>query len=1116
MRVQNKRPAVVLDDETPLTARAPTFWKCNHGVGCRTARRAAVLSLSSDFVTHLTSLLMSVVSSSEPTVVRKSFFRRSKRGQISKVVHEKYLRQDDCVGYLGATRTAVSKSEFKQLYGHSEYIIVLDTNIALQELDVLEYKATGNKKGMSNKGPLHDLVILQTVLTEVKHNNLSAYQRVKNMLSDEDRQCLFIPNEMMVDTHVLRNKDESMNDANDRGIRQVCQFLQGVLGGEDKAKVLLLSHDMDNQRKAIEIGVSAMSIRDYLSTQSSTDARLLDLLAAHATDDKAVMRISYPPHINSNEIASGLTSGKYLRGVIRCRDLGESINSWTECYAVVKGREADAERQFISINSAWRVNRAVDGDVVAIEIVDETPSSEEQSFLETFKLSMEQEDDSQVSAFEDGADDVAEGVTVGGTGAIADGFAGMTAEEIEGIDSTQATATSTNVRVIASGPKKLYGRIVGIIRRNWRKYAGSVDMSSAFSNATLDKDSMDIATTGGLADTNDEGTGVSTLAAQESYLFVPVDKKIPRIRVSTRQKEVFKNSRLLVTIDDWPRDSVYPLGHYVQRLGTNGDKEVETKVLLHEFDVPHEAFTAEVMSCLPPMDWQITPDIVAQRTDLRHIPVVSIDPPGCKDIDDALHCTRLPNGRLQAGVHIADVTYFVHPDSALDKEAAHRATSTYLVERRLDMLPSLLTTELCSLRSKEDHLAFSVIWEMDDEGNIYDVDFCKSVIHSVASLTYDEAQVMLDSPTDETDQVAVSVKLLNQIAKILRKQRIDMGALTLASPEVRFKMDEETENPTDVNMYVLKEANALVEEWMLLANITVSKKVLRHFPTLGVLRRHQPPSQEQFAPLLSAAIAAGVSLNIQSSKTLADSLDMAVKEDDSYFNKLLRIMSTRVMSPAQYFCSGQIPKDQWHHYGLAAPIYTHFTSPIRRYADVIVHRLLAAAIGVFALPAGNADKNRQQDLCAHLNRRHRAAQYAQRASVQLYTLLYFKDRPSKVTAYVLGVDDEAVKVLVPKYGIEGALNIKTICDRLSTTYKHESKYKVEFVHKNTGITILSLTIFQKVDVDIRVLEKLGDRILEMNLHIDYLEANDTRRKRDTAAMLPATTSSPNKKKKNNK
>lgn len=175
---------------------------------------------------------------------------------------------------------------------------------------------------------------------------------------------------------------------------------------------------------------------------------------------------------------------------------------------------------------------------------------------------------------------------------------------------------------------------------------------------------------------------------------------------------------------------------------------------------------------------------------------------------------------------------------------------------------------------------------------------------------------------------------------------LSLPYLSLISITMRYTTTIDDSNPLDVNMYNLKEANALVEEFMLLANITVSKKILRHYPTLAVLRRHQPPSREQFLPLVSAAQAVGCSININSSKALADSLDAAVRPNDPYFNKLLRILSTRCMMPAQYFCSGEIPIDQWHHYGLAAPVYTHFTSPIRRYADIIVHRLLSAAIGM--------------------------------------------------------------------------------------------------------------------------------------------------------------------------
>lgn len=414
------------------------------------------------------------------------------------------------------------------------------------------------------------------------------------------------------------------------------------------------------------------------------------------------------------------------------------------------------------------------------------------------------------------------------------------------------------------------------------------------------------------------------------------------------------------------------------------------------------------------------------------------------------------------------MTHFVKPGTALDKEAAERSTSTYLVDRRLDMLPSLLTTELCSLRSSEEHLAFSVLWEMDNNANIIDVQFGKSVIDSKASLTYDQAQVIIDSPADHSNPLNVSIKNLNNLAKILKKRRLEAGALTLASPEVRFKLDAETQDPTDLSLYNIKESNSMVEEWMLLANITVSKKILKHFPTLGVLRRHQPPSRDQFVPLLLSARVAGFELDITSSRTLADSLDMANRPEDPMFNKLLRMLATRCMMPAQYFCSGEISKDQWHHYGLATQVYTHFTSPIRRYADVMVHRLLAASLAIEQLPSEYTDRKLMQELCTHMNKRHRAAQHAQRASVNIYSVAYFKNNSIVEDAYVMEIADDNVRVIVPKYGIESQIAFSTL-QSVFNAEKYEvfiDRNCVEFSGSNCNNT--RIQILQKMSVKVVV------------------------------------------------
>eukprot|EP01041_Mallomonas_annulata_P005740 gene5740-11608_t len=830
--------------------------------------------------------------------------------RIIKLVHEKYLRHDLGCGYMcgkllfpETLRTMVSQSPHQQM-------IIVDTNIALHQIDILEYNSPATSL----------IIILQTVLQEIRHLNISIFHRLCALLNNETKQFLFYPNELSLDTDAHRKFKETINDANDRAIRVASTYFQSLLKDTDNdnsnsntnGTILLITNDKDNLKKALEEGLICLNMKQYISKYIDQYPELLDLLAADSSNFQIKCKAIFPSHHSLPDLMHGLQTKKLLKGTLRC-----------------KGRD--------------NVNRALDGDVVVIQIIPDHEINATATATATSNIS-------NTTAVEVGISDVTAEATPEAIEGISSSSTSGNVQATSSKSTMKATSTSTSTStpsVIVIAP---YGRVVGILKRTWKQYAGSIDSSGFYENGNgEDEEEILMDESNNVTGIGGGGGGVGGSSSSTS-IFVPVDKKMPKIRLFTRRRQELIGF-----------NSLYPLGHCVRVLGKDNDKAVETMVLLHEYGVPNEAFTTDVMSCLPPSNWRITDDLIAQRTDIRHIPVVSIDPPGCKDIDDALHCRVLPNGHLEVGVHIADVTYFVHPNTPLDKEAAHRSTSTYLVDRRLDMLPGYLTTELCSLRSKEDHLAFTVLWEMDRDANIIDVQFFKSVIHSVASLTYDQAQSMLDAPTPykSDDIVGNSVRSLNTLARILRKRRIDMGALTLASPEVRFKLDTETDSPTDVCMYALKEANALVEEFMLLANITVSKKILRHFPTLGVLRRHQPPSREQFAPLLSAASAVGVHLDISSSKTLADSLDKAVNPDDPYFNKLLRILSTRCMMPAQYFCSGEIPKDQWHHYGLAAPVYTHFTSPIRRYADIIVHR------------------------------RHKAAQYAQRASVTMYTLLYF-------------------------------------------------------------------------------------------------------------------------------
>ncbi|CAF1009743.1 unnamed protein product [Rotaria sp. Silwood1] len=570
-------------------------------------------------------------------------------------------------------------------------------------------------------------------------------------------------------------------------------------------------------------------------------------------------------------------------------------------------------------------------------------------------------------------------------------------------------------------------RIVAIIKRNWRQYCGILQES---------------------------------LPGAKFHLFLPHEKRIPKVRIESRQAEELKNSRVMVQIDHWPRSSRYPHGHFIKTLGKLGDKETENEVILAENDILHHEFPEAVLDCLPKLPWTITEEDLANRVDLRDFCIVSIDPPGCTDIDDALHCRLLENGNFECGVHIADVTHFVRPNTALDLEARERGTTVYLTDRRIDMLPVLLSGNLCSLRGGEERFAFSVRWEITSDAKIIKTIFHKSIIKSKSAMTYEQAQTIKDD-SGINDEIALSLRRLHSIAAQLRQKRLDKGALVLESSEVRFQLDTETHDPLSVMNKELRETNWLVEEFMLLANISVAEKIYELFPDCACLRKHPAPPISNFDPLVKAADTKGFQVKANTGKELADSLDQAVLSAHPYFNTMLRMLATRCMMQAVYFCSGfESDIKSFEHYGLATPIYTHFTSPIRRYADVLVHRLLAAGINADATFPDLLNKRVLQQICNNLNYRHRMAQYAARASVDLHTQLFFKNMNTDEDGYVFAVRKNALQILLPRYGLETTLFLRD----------KDGKSIGEFNEEESTQTINNLTIhmFDPVTVQISV------------------------------------------------
>lgn len=257
------------------------------------------------------------------------------------------------------------------------------------------------------------------------------------------------------------------------------------------------------------------------------------------------------------------------------------------------------------------------------------------------------------------------------------------------------------------------------------------------------------------------------------------------------------------------------------------------------------------------------------------------------------------------------------------------------------------------------------------------------------------------------------------MAKLLKQKRLDKGALQLASTQVKFKFEDETHNPTDVTFYDLLDTNSMVEEFMLLANVSVAAKTLEHFPGKSILRHHSTPKPlmiKEFSTLLQNL---GYNLDYSSSRSLADSLDKIVRPKDPFFNKLVRIMATRCMNEATYICTADFDYPEYYHYGLAAEVYTHFTSPIRRYADVLVHRLLAASLDIDSLPQSMCNKHTLAKICDNMNARHRNARFASRASSDYYSFLFFKDKTLEESAIVSGIELNGITVMLPKYGFEG-------------------------------------------------------------------------------------------------
>ncbi|KAJ5935401.1 Exosome complex exonuclease dis3 [Penicillium verhagenii] len=934
-------------------------------------------------------------------VTSKVFVRSTKSGKVQKIVRELYLRQDiPCSSKLCSLCPSIAPADANgnitpfilsdrpagtKAFPRGHYLVP-DTNALLNGMDLFEHT-----------GAFYDVIVLQTVLEELRNQSLPLYNRLLSLIKTDEKRFYLFFNEFRLETHVRREPEESINDRNDRAVRTVASWYGEHLrasakkGKKEKSMpaIVVITDDKDNLRKAKAENVSALSLSDYVTGLEDSE-KLLDMIseAREARDAKGSARgqLFYPEYYSMSKLQTGLRAAHLHQGVF-------NVSPYNYLEGSVNVPAFDKPLLILGRDNS---NRAIAGDSVVIEVL-----PQDQWKSPSTKLVDEE---------------------------------AVTRNDNPDTDDTEVVVTDRERKALQEEVKKAHGKssegkpqptakVVGVIKRNWRQYVGHVDSNSAGSQAASGR-------------------------RQQTVFVLPMDKKVPKIRVRTRQAGDLVGHRILVTIDAWDRDSRYPSGHFIRSLGELETKGAETEALLLEYDVQYKPFPKSVLDCLPSEGhgWIVPASKEDKgwngRRDLRDLLICSIDPPGCQDIDDALHARVLPNGNFEVGVHIADVSHFVKPNNPMDLEASVRGSTVYLVDKRIDMLPHLLGTDLCSLKPYVERYAFSVIWEVTPEAEIVSSDFTKSVIRSREAFSYEQAQLRIDDPSQK-DELTESMRNLLKFSKILRQKRYDAGALNLASPEVRIEADaDEVGDPlADVKTKSMLATNSLVEEFMLLANTTVASKIYNSFSQTALLRRHATPPPQNFEDLINQlSKKRNMELDVSSSGALANSLDRCVDPENPFFNTLVRILATRCMTSAEYFCAGAHAESEFRHYGLASPIYTHFTSPIRRYADLLVHRQLASAIGYegedgHAGLEGVATRGKLEDICRNINYRHRNAQFAGRASIEYYVGQALKARGEKMAVdgtdkgvdeegYVMRVFENGVVVFVPRFGIEGVVRLE--------------------------------------------------------------------------------------------
>ena len=532
---------------------------------------------------------------------------------------------------------------------------------------------------------------------------------------------------------------------------------------------------------------------------------------------------------------------------------------------------------------------------------------------------------------------------------------------------------------------------------------------------------------------------VGTIQVQDNFAFVDVtdhkmhtDIFVPKNKI----KDAKNGEIVLVKMEDWPEKADSPFGYVIKVLGLPGEHNTEIHAILAQYGLPYE-FPTEVEAYANSIDTRIHPDEIAKRRDMRKDLTFTIDPKDAKDFDDALSFTTLANGNYEIGIHIADVSHYLKEGTVLDEEAYERATSVYLVDRVVPMLPEILSNGACSLRPHEEKYTFSAVFEINSKAEVLHKWFGRTVTYSDARFAYEEAQHIIENPNDKSYSVPAEISItgkeykiekpiaeaileMDALAKILRKKRMQEGAISFDKLEVKFILSEGG-NPDGVYFKESKDANKLIEEFMLLANRSVAAFIgTQSQKKTFIYRVHDEPDDEKIAALENIIKRFGYTLDTKNRKSTSQSLNKLLKDVHGRNEQnLIDTLAIRTMSKAVY------TTNNIGHYGLAFDHYSHFTSPIRRYPDVMVHRLLQLYLD------GKSSANQQsyEEKCKHSSEMESLASSAERDSIKYMQVKYMQDhQEQEFLGVISGVTDWGIYIEISSNKCEGMVRLQDLRD----------------------------------------------------------------------------------------